>query len=104
MSLATLALLAASAIVVAQSAPAKGDRALGEYLASECVTCHQISGRITAGVPAIIGIDHDSFVALMDSYRKKERDNAVMQAIAAKFSDEELAALAAHFSSITKGP
>jgi cytochrome c553 len=84
----------------AQTAAAKGDRALGEYLSSACVTCHQLSGRVAGGVPAIVGIDAESFVALMDSYRRKERENAVMQTIAARFSDDELAALAAYFESV----
>jgi cytochrome c553 len=78
----------------------KGDKALGEYLASECVTCHQLSGKQVGAIPAIVGVDAQSFVALMDSYRKKERENQVMQAIAAKFTDEEIAALAVFFESV----
>jgi cytochrome c553 len=64
------------------------------------VTCHQLSGRVVGGVPAIIGLDVESFTALMNSYRKKERPNQVMQTIAAKFSDEEIAAMAVYFESI----
>jgi cytochrome c553 len=94
-------LSAALALVLPQAgALASGDRALGEYLGSECVTCHQLSGRVVGGVPAIVGLDAASFVALMNTYRKKERPNQVMQTIAAKFSDEEIAALAAYFGSI----
>jgi cytochrome c553 len=39
---------------------------------------------------------------MMESYRKKERPNQVMQTIAAKFNDEEVAALAAFFESVKK--
>ena len=85
----------------AQSA-VNGDRALGQHLSSECVTCHQLSGRVVAGVPAIVAMDPESFVAMMDSYRKKERNNQVMQSIAAKFSDDEIAALAVFFASLKK--
>jgi cytochrome c553 len=90
------------AAIVAAPAPlsAKGDKALGEYLASECVTCHQLSGKQVGAIPAIVGVDAESFVALMNTYRKKERDNQVMQAIAAKFTDEEIAALAAYFEGV----
>lgn len=77
-----------------------GDAALGEYLASECVTCHQISGQQVGGIPAIIGLPQDAFVALMDSYKRRERDNQVMQAMAARLSAEEVAALAAYFGSL----
>jgi cytochrome c553 len=91
---------AAIAVAAAQAATVNGDRALGEYLSSECVTCHQLSGRVSGGVPAIVGIDAASFVALMESYRSKQRDNAVMQSIAARFNDEEIAALAVYFAGV----
>lgn len=78
------------------------DKELGKHLSAECVACHQLSGRVVAGVPAIIGIDQQSFKAMMQSYRRKERPNEVMQSIAAKFNDEEVAALAAFFESVKK--
>jgi cytochrome c553 len=83
------------------SAPAgaQGDKALGEYLSSECVTCHQLSGRYQ-GIPPIVGWPEQSFVEIMDEYRSKKRNNPVMQTIAAKFSKEEIAALAAYFGSV----
>jgi cytochrome c553 len=81
---------------------AGGDRELGKHLSSECVTCHQISGRITAGIPAIIALPDDQFIAMMNGYRDKIRDNQVMQTIAVKFSDEEIAALAAYFGGLKK--
>jgi cytochrome c553 len=90
------------AAALAASAAHAGDKELGKHLSSECVACHQLSGRVVAGVPAIVGIDTASFVAMMESYRKKERPNQVMQSIAAKFSDEEIAALAAYFESVKK--
>ena len=86
-------------IAFAGKAIAAGDRALGEYLSSECVTCHQLSGRYQ-GIPPIVGWPEQSFVEIMDEYRSKRRDNPVMQSIAAKFSAEELAALAAYFGSV----
>jgi cytochrome c553 len=88
--------------VLSAAAAHAGDKELGKHLSSECVACHQISGRVVAGVPAIVGIDQESFKAMMESYRKKERPNQVMQSIAAKFSDDEVAALAAFFESVKK--
>jgi cytochrome c553 len=81
------------------AASATGDRALGEYLSSECVTCHQLSGR-GSGIPPIIGLPDDSFIAIMSQYRDKKRDNPIMQTIASHLSDEEIAALAAYFGSV----
>ena len=100
MARATPVLLALAAIPCALPAVwAAGDRALGEYLSSECVTCHQLSGRYQ-GIPPIIGWPETSFIEIMNEYRAKKRDNPVMQTIAGKFSSEEIAALAAYFGSL----
>ncbi len=101
---ATSCLVAATALLaLLPFAPkigvAAGDRALGEYLSSECVTCHQLSGRYQ-GIPPIVGWPEASFVEIMDEYRAKRRDNPVMQTIAGKFSKEEIAALAAYFGNL----
>jgi cytochrome c553 len=100
---ATLALMGfAAAAAVAGSAAvtrASGDRALGEYLSAECVTCHQVSGRYD-GIPSIVGWPEASFVEIMDEYRSKKRPNPIMQTIVARFSSDEVAALAAYFASL----
>ena len=92
-----------TAAVLASLAPASGlaasDRALGEYLSSECVTCHQLSGRFQ-GIPPIVGWPETSFVEIMNEYRDKRRSNPVMQTIAGKFSNDDIAALAAYFGSL----
>ena len=82
-----------------RTATAAGDRALGEYLSSECVTCHQLSGRYQ-GIPPIVGWPEPSFIDIMNEYRDKRRSNPVMQTIAGKFSNDEVAALAAYFGSV----
>jgi cytochrome c553 len=78
----------------------RGDRALGEYLASECVTCHQKSGKVVGGVPAIIGWPEDQFLAVMHAYQKGERENQIMRTMAGQFKEDELLALAAYFGSL----
>lgn len=74
-------------------------RAYGEYLSTECVTCHQISGEHN-GIPSIIGWDAWAFVTVMKEYRLKVRDNKVMQTVAGALSDEEVKALAHYFGSL----
>ncbi len=87
-----------------KGAAIKGDRAFGEYLSGTCVTCHQISGQATGGIPPIIAWPEDQFIAVMNAYRAKDRDNLAMRTITAALSDEEIAALAAYFGSLPNQP
>lgn len=84
----------------AAAQPAKGDAALGEYLSSECVTCHLPTGKQVGAIPVITGWPEDQFVAVLDSYKRRERDNQVMQTLTSRLSNEEMAALAAYFSKL----
>lgn len=87
----------------ASGEPAKGDRALGEYLSAECVTCHQMSGDFK-GIPAIVGWPEASFIEIMQEYRHRKRPNQVMQMIAGRLSEEEIASLAVYFGSLKSSP
>ncbi|MBM3607955.1 MAG: hypothetical protein FJX29_05810 [Alphaproteobacteria bacterium] len=92
---------AAALLYAAVSAPVHAaDLALGEYLSQTCVTCHLKSGEVQGGVPPIVGWPADQFVAVMDSYKKKERENEVMRSIASPLSGEDIAALAAYFATL----
>ena len=91
--------LAALFTLPATTLHASGDRALGQYLSSECVTCHQLSGKYD-GIPPIIGWPEESFVQIMNEYRNKDRQNPVMQTIANRLSPEVIAALAAYFGNL----
>jgi cytochrome c553 len=75
------------------------DPAYGQYLSSECVTCHRADGQ-DKGIPAIVGWPADQFVAVLKSYKVKDRDNQIMQTIAGRLSDDEMAALAAYYGSL----
>ncbi len=101
-----LAIAAGAAVLAAPlgAQGTKGDRAFGEYLSSLCVTCHQISGKATGGIPPIIAWPEDQFVAVMNSYRWKDRENQVMQTVTAQLTDDEIAALAAYFGSLPNQP
>ncbi len=76
-----------------------GDPAYGEYLSGECVTCHQPTGS-DDGIPGIVGWDEESFVAVMNAYKSKEREHPVMQTIAGRLDDEMIASLAAFFGAL----
>ncbi|MEM9763336.1 MAG: hypothetical protein AAF968_12635 [Pseudomonadota bacterium] len=73
-----------------------GDPAYGEYLASECVTCHQLDGSYD-GIPPITGWPRPDFIRALLAYKAGLRDNAVMVSVADSLADDEMAALAAYF-------
>lgn len=93
--LATTMLFVLAAGLVLENAAA-GDRELGEYLSTECVTCHRASGG-AQGIPKIAGWPEDQFIAVMNAYKDKQRDNPVMQTIAGRLEAGDIAALAAYF-------
>jgi len=78
-----------------------GDAEYGEYLSSECTTCHQASGA-NDGIPSITGWDLEPFVTAMHAYRAKHRPNEVMQLVAGRLTDEEIAGLAAYFKDLSE--
>lgn len=77
----------------------QGDPAYGEYLAGECVTCHQPSGADN-GIPSIVGWPVEIFVTSMHAYRSKARAHPVMQMIAGPLNDAEIASLAVYFKNL----
>ncbi len=77
----------------------EGDPEYGEYLSSECTTCHQADGS-AQGIPSITQWPEDAFVVAMHAYKRKLRPHQVMQMIAGRLNDEEIASLAAYFSSL----
>lgn len=89
-------------LVLSQAAVIAGDAEYGEYLSAECVTCHQLSGA-DDGIPSITGWDIASFVAVLKSYKTKERDNQAMQLVTSNLGEEEMSALAAYFAELKPG-
>lgn len=77
----------------------KGDPEYGEYLSSECKTCHQTGGG-DDGIPSIVLWPEEDFVIAMHAYKNKKRPNPVMQMMAGRLNAEEIAALAAYFATL----
>lgn len=77
----------------------EGDPAFGEYLSSECTTCHQRDGS-DQGIPGIRNWPEEDFVIAMHAYKQKIRPHPVMQMVTGRLSDEEIAALAAYFADL----
>lgn len=91
-------LLCLAAGAAAAEVGGRGDPALGEYLASECLACHRADGSAQAGIPAITGWRDEDFIATMQAYKLKERHHPVMEMVAGRLTEEEIAALAAWFA------
>src|SRR6056297_1702486 len=77
----------------------QGDPDYGEYLSSECVSCHQADGS-AEGIPSITRWPEEDFVIAMHAYKDKLRPHPVMQMMAGRLSNEEIAALAAYFKDL----
>lgn len=77
----------------------KGDPDYGEYLSSECTTCHQADGS-DQGIPSITGWPTEDFVVAMHAYKRQLRPHPVMQMMAGRLSNDEIAALAAFFATL----
>lgn len=77
----------------------RGDPEYGEYLSSECTTCHQASGG-DEGIPSIVLWPEEDFVVAMHAYKTGKRKHPVMNMIAGRLNDEEIAALAAYFAAL----
>jgi cytochrome c len=91
-----------AAAVLAVDYAQAGDRELGQYLSSECVTCHRNFGEGGGDIPQIVGLPEDQFIALMLTYKEKQRSNPVMQTVAGRLSQEDIAALATYFGSLSQ--
>lgn len=77
------------------------DVELGRYLSAECVTCHG-AAKAHDAIPNIYGISETTFAEVVKAYRDKSLANPVMQNIAGRLSDDEIAALAAYFAAAEK--
>ena len=76
-----------------------GDPDYGAYLSGECITCHQAAGG-DDGIPSIVLWPQEDFVTAMHAYKNKTRKHPVMQMVAGRLGDEEIAALAAYFGQL----
>ena len=81
----------------------EGDPENGAYLAGECITCHRMDVTVK-GIPSITGWPLDDFVIALHAYKGGKRVHPVMQMVAGRLSDEEIAALAAHFHRAEDSP
>jgi len=85
-------------IVRAEDLLAGADIGYGEYLSSECVTCHSQNGT-SSGIPAINGLDAEAFATVMHAYKAGDLEHPVMRMVAGRLDHEQIASLAVYFAS-----
>tara|TARA_B100001248_G_scaffold45673_1_gene29087 strand:+ start:432 stop:755 length:324 start_codon:yes stop_codon:yes gene_type:complete len=79
---------------------AGADVGYGEYLSGECVTCHSQKG-VDRGIPAINGLDAEVFATVMHAYKVGDMEHPVMQMVARRLDNEQIASLAVYFASLS---
>lgn len=92
-SLVVILALGASAMASAQ------DPNHIRLLASNCANCHGTDGRSQGGMPALTGLAKPYFVQQMQDYKSGKRAATIMHQLAKGYTDAEIEALAAYFSS-----
>ena len=82
--------------MIARNPGLAADLAYGEYLASECITCH--GANADGAIPALQTLRDEELIAALKAYREGTRTNPVMQSVARSLDDAAIEALAAFFS------
>lgn len=100
MTKAWLGVFAVAAICISSNVAKASNEQLeyGKYLSGECTACHRDGSNET--IPPIVGWDPEAFVAVMESYKKAERDNKAMVSVAQSLDADQIKALAAYFATI----
>jgi len=92
--------LAATLALTIGSAQAAGDAAAGKLKAAGCAGCHGANGQGVPPNPALAGKSEDQLIQALQEYKSGKRTNAVMKALAAPLSDQDMANLAAYYASL----
>jgi cytochrome c553 len=98
------ALLSAVCTALPAAASAQeGDPKAGQVKAIPCMGCHGIPGYFnvypTYHVPKVGGQQPQYLIDALKAYKKGDRSHKTMQAQAASLSDQDMADIAAYFSS-----
>ena len=95
-----IAALVAAGVVLVPPAQA-GDAAAGKALAEACADCHGEDGKGDEDFPAVAGMSEADFTQAMVEYRDGTRsDSKQMTKAAKKLTDEEIANLAAYYTTL----
>lgn len=94
------AALAVLALAVPSSAYAAGNADAGMAKAKSCAGCHGADGKGKNGNPAIAGMSESAFADALTAYKSGAKKNKMMNALAKRLSDEDIANLAAYYATL----
>ncbi len=98
--LAAVFFCASVCVSFAGSVVAGGDPEAGKVASAVCSACHGADGNSTIPTnPKLAGQYESYLVHALKAYRSGERNNAIMSGFAANLTDQQIADLAAYFSS-----
>jgi len=104
MKFAACCAVLAFGIGMTQPVAAEGDPEKGQLAAQTCLGCHGVPGMRNAypgyRVPKLGGQHAEYIVAALQAYKNELRSHPTMRAQAANLSDEDMANIAAYFSSL----
>jgi len=90
-------------VSMVRAAAATGDPDAGQIKAEPCMGCHAVEGYYsvypTYHVPRVGGQHPEYIIVALKAYKNKQRSHATMRAQAATLSDQDMADIAAYFSS-----
>ena len=99
-----LTLLGLFPLFVTTTAAAAGDPEAGKAKAAVCASCHGADGKaLIPTYPNLAGQNQEYLVIALKAYRSKERqggNSALMHAMAANLSDEDINNLAAYYAGL----
>lgn len=81
-------------------AQAAGDPAAGKAKAATCAGCHGANGQGVPPNPALAGKSEAQLLQALQDFKSGKRANAVMKAMTAGLSDQDMANLAAYYASL----
>jgi len=88
-------------MTVAASAEAAGDATAGKAIAGkQCAMCHGPDGAGGASAPVLKGLASDRLTSQLQAFKDGTRKNMMMEMVAKKLSDKDIADLAAYFSTL----
>jgi cytochrome c553 len=89
--------MVATLVVSAAERSFAADNGQDAQLAATCAACHRLDGH-DRGIPPIVGLSEEQFVAIMRAFKSGERSGPIMRTMARSLSNEEIAILARYLA------